>query len=99
APGASRQAVFTLGLADTRADAIALARRYRTPAAVERAWKAMRAHWKALLAPLQVRTPDRAFDVLTNTWLKYQTLSCRLWGRPGYFQPGGAFGFRDQLQD
>ncbi len=99
APGASKVVVFTLGIAETRPEALTLARRYRTPAAVDRAFKKMRAHWKTVLGPLEVQTPDPAFNLLTNTWLKYQTLSSRIWGRTGYFQPGGAWGFRDQLQD
>jgi len=98
-PGQERQLHFTLGIADTRAAALGLARRYRSRAAVERAWRAMEQHWNALLAPLEVRTPEPAFDLLTNVWLKYQAISCRLRGRTGYYQPGGAFGFRDQLQD
>src|SRR5262245_46888325 len=97
--GASREVLFTLGLADTREEALRLARRYRTSDTADRAWKRMRAHWKSFLEPLEVHTPDKGFDFLTNTWLKYQTLSCRVWGRTGYFQPGGAYGYRDQLQD
>ena len=99
APRGEKEVHFTLGIADTRAAAARLARKYLGRAAVERAWKATGRHWRALLAPLEVQTPDPAFDLLTNVWLKYQAISSRLRGRTGYFQPGGAFGFRDQLQD
>jgi cellobiose phosphorylase len=98
-PGEEREVVFTLGVADTRAEALGLARRWTRPAAAERGWRAMRRFWDGLLEPLAVETPDPAFDVLVNTWLKYQAISCRLWGRTAYFQTGGAYGFRDQLQD
>jgi cellobiose phosphorylase len=97
--GASRGVVFTLGVAATRAEAVRLSKRYHTANAVERSWQATRRHWNKFLSPLEVETPDPSFDALTNVWLKYQAISSRLWGRTGYFQPGGAYGFRDQLQD
>lgn len=98
-PGGTRAQHFTLGVCDTRSAALRLARKYRNTRAVDRAWDATRRHWDALLEGLEVETGNSAFDVLTNTWLKYQAISCRMRGRTGYWQPGGAYGFRDQLQD
>jgi cyclic beta-1,2-glucan synthetase len=98
APGQRRALVFVLGHGPTPAQAAALARDAvpRDAGGVERA---VRAGWEALLGAVQVHTPDPLFDALVNHWLLYQTVACRLWARAAFYQAGGAYGFRDQLQD
>lgn len=101
APGETREVVYVLGAVgqQDRSTAEQLIRKYKDPAAARAALAETRRFWSGLLGTVQVRTPDEGFNLLTNQWLKYQAISGRLWGRTGYFQPGGAFGFRDQLQD
>ncbi|BEP34459.1 glucoamylase family protein [Variovorax sp. V59] len=89
---------FVLGHADDADAALALARRWRERD-VSEALAQVRGFWDELLGRLQVRTPDPLFDAMANRWLVYQTLACRLWSKAGFYQAGGAFGFRDQLQD
>lgn len=99
APGEEKGVVFRLGAVEEPVEAGRLTAKYGDLQAAETALTTARCFWRELLSPLQVKTPDLAFDILNNWWLKYQAISGRLWGRTGYYQPGGAFGFRDQLQD
>ena len=98
AAGASAERVLLLGWAESPAAALQLALRAVAEPAAERLVR-VRAHWDALLSATTVRTPDPLFDALVNRWLIYQTVACRLWARAGFYQAGGATGFRDQLQD
>jgi cyclic beta-1,2-glucan synthetase len=101
ADGQDREVVFRLGVAEVRRadDAGKFVRRFRGSAMAADALEKVRQYWKHTLGAVQVETPDPALDVLANGWLVYQNLACRLWARSGYYQSGGAYGFRDQLQD
>ena len=90
--------VFLLGHADTPDAARLLAVAAASAPASERIDQARR-HWDELLGSTVVSTPDPLFDALVNRWLLYQTVVCRMWARAGFYQAGGAYGFRDQLQD
>ena len=97
-PGAQIDIVFALGDADSSVQARMLVEKYRA-VDVDTVMREARAQWDELLDTVQVRTPDRAMDIVLNDWLLYQTLGCRLWARTAYYQASGAYGFRDQLQD
>ncbi|HEX9627229.1 MAG TPA: glycosyl hydrolase family 65 protein, partial [Acidiferrobacterales bacterium] len=99
ADGQEREIVFVFGAARDTDEAQHFIQRFSGPAHARQALEAVWEHWNRTLGAVQVETPDAALDVLANGWLVYQALSCRLWGRSGYYQSGGAYGFRDQLQD
>ncbi|MDP1748084.1 MAG: glucoamylase family protein [Reyranella sp.] len=96
--GASIEIVFFLGQAEDAAAARALIERYRA-ADLDSVHREVVSFWDETLGVLQVKTPDRSMDILLNGWLLYQTLACRYWARAAFYQAGGAYGFRDQLQD
>jgi cellobiose phosphorylase len=99
ATGQEREIVFKLGVGQNHDDAKNLVHRFRGAIAARGALDLVWRHWTHTLGAIQVETPDQSVNVLVNGWLLYQTLSCRLWARSATYQSGGAFGFRDQLQD
>jgi cellobiose phosphorylase len=97
--GARTELIFLLGEAESRDAAVALVRRYTAPERVAMALVEVQAFWRDLVRGVQIVTPSPAMDLLVNGWLTYQNLSCRMMGRSAFYQSGGAYGFRDQLQD
>jgi cyclic beta-1,2-glucan synthetase len=99
APGERAELTCMLGQAPSLKHVHDLVRAYRDGRAVEAALRRTQAWWDDRLGAIRVHTPELAADFMINRWLPYQNLVCRLWGRSAFYQPGGAFGFRDQLQD
>ncbi len=97
-PGTEVELTLVLGVAPDAATARALVTQYRT-ANLDALLSAIRDQWRAILGAIEVKTPDRGMDIMLNGWLLYQTLASRIWGRAGFYQASGAYGFRDQLQD
>ncbi|HYV07701.1 MAG TPA: hypothetical protein VFB82_24120, partial [Blastocatellia bacterium] len=99
APGETREVAVILGEAETAEEARAIALKYRQVSTATAAIEQVVARWDNLLNAVEVNTPDSAMNIMLNRWLVYQALSCRIWGRSAFYQSGGAYGFRDQLQD
>lgn len=99
ADGQERELVFVLGAGNNTEEAQQLAQRFSHPASARQALESVWDFWKQTLGVVYAETPDPALNLLVNGWLEYQTLACRYWGRSGFCQSGGAYGFRDQLQD
>ncbi len=99
APHEAREVVLLLGEAETKEVAQRLVSKFVNPGNVNTAFEQVLGHWDQLLGTIEVNTPDAALNTMLNRWLLYQTLSCRIWARSAFYQSGGAFGFRDQLQD
>jgi len=97
--GEKNEFVFRLGAASQMEDLRYLIGQGRGKTAAKEAFEKVKVSWDKSLSVIKVESPDLSLNTLTNGWLNYQTLSCRLWARSGFYQSGGAYGFRDQLQD
>lgn len=97
--GETVEVAFVLGAGDNEEHALSLVQKYRDLHTVHIAFAEVKRFWKELVRGLVVQTPDDAVNVMANGWLAYQAVSGRLWGRTAYYQTGGAYGYRDQLQD
>ena len=98
-PGESKDVIFILGLSQGKAKDAKIIKKYFDVNNVNAALTEVKKYWGGMLSGLTVKTPDDALDLMTNTWLKYQAISGRIWARAAYYQSSGAYGFRDQLQD
>jgi cyclic beta-1,2-glucan synthetase len=99
APGQTTDVICLLGQAESLTEAHRIVTQYNENVEVEEALRRTAEWWDELPKTLSIETPDLSANLLVNRWLPYQALSCRIWGRAGFYQSGGAFGFRDQLQD
>ena len=97
-PGGSVEVIFFLGEATSPEDARATIEKFRA-ADLDALEAEIARFWDETLSAIEVKTPDRAMDLMLNGWLLYQTLACRIWARSAFYQASGAYGFRDQLQD
>lgn len=94
-----KQVVFRVGAAGNVEEAKKLIQQFKGADVAMNALERVHQLWQRTLTAIQIETPDKAFNLISNGWLLYQTISCRLWARSGFYQSGGAYGFRDQLQD
>ena len=100
APGEEIETHFVLGQAADRDEALRARRALpRSARRSTRRGTSCGAFWDGLLGSVRVKTPEPAMDLMLNRWLLYQSLSSRVFGRTGFYQSSGAFGYRDQLQD
>jgi len=99
-PGASQTIVFTLGMAEDGKENVAeLVGRYTAVSHSAQTLQDVHHFWSRFVDTEKVETPDEALNFMTNTWLKYQAISCRLWGKSALYQVSAGYGYRDQLQD
>ncbi|MEP7320097.1 MAG: cyclic beta 1-2 glucan synthetase, partial [Panacibacter sp.] len=94
-----KEFIFRLGAGTSMEHATDIIKKYEGPENARQALNKVHQYWEYTLSAVQIKTPDTALNILANGWLNYQTIASRIWARSGFYQSGGAFGFRDQLQD
>ena len=98
-PNEEKQLVFLLGENDDIEIGHGLINKYRNIELSKKSLEEIKDFWRKKLSIIKINTPDNSMNYLMNNWLMYQTIACRIWGRAGFYQVGGAFGARDQMQD
>ncbi|HHV09036.1 MAG TPA: hypothetical protein GXX75_02005 [Clostridiales bacterium] len=99
APKESKQVIFGLGYSNDTNEIRRIRYKYKEAEKVSLEYKRLQDYWEKILGTVKVKTPDPAIDIMVNGWLLYQTISCRINARTAFYQCGGAYGYRDQLQD
>jgi len=98
-PNEEKEISIILGAANSKEEVEKLAIKYKNLNNCKKSFEEVKSYWKSILDVIQVDTPEKSINIMLNAWLIYQTLSCRLFARSAFYQSGGAYGFRDQLQD
>ncbi len=98
-PNEDKEIVFLMGQGRELAEVMSIVNKYNNVMAAKEEFAGIKAFWNERLGVIQVTTPDKTMDILLNSWLQYQVVACRIWSRAAFYQSGGAYGFRDQLQD
>ncbi|MGK7370689.1 MAG: GH36-type glycosyl hydrolase domain-containing protein, partial [Candidatus Halalkalibacterium sp. M3_1C_030] len=97
--GQSMELYYLLGESESQSAAIELLEKYQDAGFIEQTFEDAVEFWNKKLGSVRIETPELEFNILANGWLQYQNIACRMWARTGFYQSGGAYGFRDQLQD
>ncbi|WP_339703020.1 glucoamylase family protein [Algoriphagus aquimarinus] len=98
-PGEEREIAFLIGSGEDTNSVIKLVQKFSDLKTINLSFTEIKDYWNEIIDKVQVQTPDEALNLLANGWLTYQTIASRLFARSGFYQSGGAFGFRDQIQD
>ena len=95
----SKEFILMLGEAESNTEIIKYIDKYKDLEESKKTLQGVKQYWFDKLNTVQIKTPVESINIMLNGWATYQTIACRLWARSGFYQSGGAFGFRDQLQD